>query len=341
MTDRKRVTLKEIAQQAGVHHTTVSLALRNRPELPLETRLSLQKLAEEMGYRPDPALSALRARHRSTSESGYSIALVTTANRPTVWRENDLHRTCHDGIVRRAAQLGYHFEDFWYDRKSMSKQRVTRILRTRNISGLLISGHGPLQANDLEWEHFACVSMTQSLPEIPIHVVTSDHSFTIRRALRELLALKYKRIGFVMDQFTDRHLQGVWSTGFLGEQAMLPIKQRVPIHLPEKLTVENFRAWRERHTPDVILSIPPNLEFIDWLKRDGFRVPDDIGIASLDCSSNGEISGIYQNTEVLGMLAVDTVAGLIHRNDLGLPQHPTEVLMRGTWIGQRTTRLQS
>ena len=55
----ERVTLADIARKAGVHVTTVSLALRNHPRLPVATRQRLCALADQMGYRPDPAMRAL------------------------------------------------------------------------------------------------------------------------------------------------------------------------------------------------------------------------------------------------------------------------------------------
>ena len=55
----RRVSLKDVANVAGVHPTTVSMALRNHPRIPEATRSRLKKLAEEMGYTRDPALVAL------------------------------------------------------------------------------------------------------------------------------------------------------------------------------------------------------------------------------------------------------------------------------------------
>ena len=55
----KRTTMADIARKAGVHVTTVSLALRNHPRLPASTRERIQALAKELGYVPDPFLRAL------------------------------------------------------------------------------------------------------------------------------------------------------------------------------------------------------------------------------------------------------------------------------------------
>jgi len=40
--NERRVTLADIARKAGVHVTTVSLAMRNHPRLPEKTRQRIQ-----------------------------------------------------------------------------------------------------------------------------------------------------------------------------------------------------------------------------------------------------------------------------------------------------------
>lgn len=57
----QRVILRDLAQKAGVSHVTISRALRNDPSISAKRREEVKKLAEEMGCRPDPSLSALAA----------------------------------------------------------------------------------------------------------------------------------------------------------------------------------------------------------------------------------------------------------------------------------------
>ena len=75
----RRVTQLDIARVAGVHNTTVSLALRNSAEIPSETRERIRAIAEQMGYQPDPALRALVAYRRTTAVSRRTetIAYIT------------------------------------------------------------------------------------------------------------------------------------------------------------------------------------------------------------------------------------------------------------------------
>ena len=54
------VTIKDIARQAGVAHTTVSRALRGSPLIPPETTQRIRQIAAELGYHPSAAARSLK-----------------------------------------------------------------------------------------------------------------------------------------------------------------------------------------------------------------------------------------------------------------------------------------
>jgi LacI family transcriptional regulator len=56
---KRATTIREIAAAAGVSAMTVSLALRGSREVSAATRKRIRALAESMGYRPNPMVSAL------------------------------------------------------------------------------------------------------------------------------------------------------------------------------------------------------------------------------------------------------------------------------------------
>ncbi|EIQ00612.1 transcriptional regulator [Opitutaceae bacterium TAV1] len=349
--------MQDIAAMAGVHQTTVSLALRNRPVLPEATRERIREIARQLGYRPDPVLGALRARRRTApvqgisgatgsvvaARRGFSIAFLTAAATADQWKRAPGYVRSRQGIDQRATETGYHVEEFWFDREHMTPRRATQILRARNVSGIVVVPLPTPAPLDLDWRHFACVSLTFSLLAASMHTVCNHHWETIRLACGRLQALGYRRIGLALNENSNNRVRSIWSGGVLEHNSRQPARQRVPPWMPASaLPREGFVAWLRQHRPDVILTIPPHLASVrPWLQAEGLRVPADIGVATLDCMApDDEVSGVYQEPEVIGRTAVDILAGLIQRNDLGLPGHPQATFIRGSWVDGKTTRPQ-
>ena len=74
-----RPTLQDIAKLAGVGKATVSLALRNDPKITAATRERVRVAAEQLHYRPDPALARIAAHRWRTREhpSDITVAFIT------------------------------------------------------------------------------------------------------------------------------------------------------------------------------------------------------------------------------------------------------------------------
>jgi DNA-binding LacI/PurR family transcriptional regulator len=74
-----RVSIKDIAEAAGVSHSTVSRALSDSPLVKDETKARIKRLAEEMGYSPDAI-----ARSLVTQKTRTVGVVVTTITDPFV-----------------------------------------------------------------------------------------------------------------------------------------------------------------------------------------------------------------------------------------------------------------
>ena len=68
------VTLKDVAALVGVSVNTVSLALKDKPEIKLKTRERVKAAAEALGYRPN--LNARSLVLRQTNTIGVAVTEI-------------------------------------------------------------------------------------------------------------------------------------------------------------------------------------------------------------------------------------------------------------------------
>jgi LacI family transcriptional regulator len=331
------LTMRELAEIAGVSKMTVSLALRGHSKISPATRDRIRALAEKMGYRPNPLVQTLMANLRSTRPANYhsTIAWVTAFPTRDGWSQHWVHKHYHRGAVARAAALGYKIETFWALAPRMSGTALTRMLRARGIRGLIIPPVvTPGTRLDIEWEHFSSATIGYSFNEPRLHRTAANLREGMSRALAECEKRGFKRIGFAIPASTDARVNHSWLAGYLAWQQFIPKKDRLPVLLEPGPLEELLPVWLSTHRPDVIIS--PNVEFLKWLPALGKRIPEDISLVSLSYPDDKDpatarISGLNQNNFTIGEAAVDLVVSQLQHNDTGLPPHPRVMLIDGFW----------
>jgi DNA-binding LacI/PurR family transcriptional regulator len=339
------VTMRTVAEQAGVTQATVSLSLANHPRIPEATRRRIREIADRLGYRPNPYVAALmRARRRRRPPADRPVlALVNGLDGRHAWRDSAAP-TVHQmrlGAIERARLRGYRPEEFWLHEDGMSPVRFSGMLRARGIVGVLL---GPLRPGapvpDLDWSSFAAVRLGVPLPDLDLPAVCNDHFFSSLEVVRRAHALGYRRPGLVMLRTHRARFHGRWEGGIQVARGLLPGLRPVPALLLESFTdVAPLDAWVERHRPDVIVTPEPD-PVRQRLARRGRQVPRDLGLASLACPEVGHpTSGIWQNGRALGAAAVDLIISLLETNVRGpLPQAQV-VMLEGIWNPGGTLRV--
>lgn len=332
-----------VAERAGVHTTTVSLALRNHPSLPLATRQRLQALAVEMGYQRDPALSALVAYRRQSRplKNNPLLAYVTNWSSRWGWKDHPAHHAFFTGAQEKAASLGYQVEHFWLGEEGMSHRRMSRILYSRGITGIVLASHqyendAPI---DFEWSKFSAVKIDFSPRAQHLHMVTNDQRTIVALAMQRMMAAGYKRVGFVMPRWWDNYVERAWSAGFLAEQQLVAPADQVPIlyfSSPEnsngdfRVPREPLSTWLRAHKPEVILSYGPFVK--PTLAELGLSIPKDIAFVDTFLETeDGSTAGVRQNCHRVGELSIEVLAGQLNQHIVGIPTIPTATLVEGAW----------
>lgn len=334
----ERVSLRAIAEEAGVSRMTVSRALRRQTSVPSATGRRIRAIAQRLGYQPDPALTRLMATIRVRRRDGARevLAYLTAHDERWGWRRHRSQRLCFEGAARRAAELGYKLEEFWANEPRMTDSRLSRILWTRGIEGVIVA---PLPAprpafQDFRWEYFSAVEIGYSLAEPALHRVCSHHVQGMLLLAERLRAAGYRRIGLALSRELDQRVHHHWRAGHLAAQSLRG-EGTERMFVGDDWTLPAFQTWLERHRPDVIVTIGPQVGA--WLRELGRSVPRDIGLAHADIALGGAgATGIDQGLGLIGAASIDLLASLIHHRERGVPAVPRVTMIEGRFVAGRT-----
>lgn len=335
--------IKDIAARLGLAPVSVSVALRGMTGVSEATREKVQACAKALGYRPDPALSALAEyRRRSRPVSAFSqIAFITDypEKRLPFWAYVEEFLA---GARLRGRLYGYEVIPYWLREGGCTRRQASSILFNRGIKGLLIA---PLPVEEthlgLTWKYFCSVAIGSSLMSPQLDYATFDYHHAVQTVTAEVRSRGYKRLGFVLLQQRDARFRHQPLDAFYGDQRRHPELPALPPFDPADFSEAAFWHWFETYHPDVIITDATDI-FPALLRQRGLRVPTDIGVACF-CKFSSQkhdaaVSGVLQDLPAIGAAAVDQLHTKLLSNAYGVPEHSHGILTHGQWFEGETLK---
>lgn len=343
MSIREHPSCRDIALRANVSANTVSLALRNSPRISESTRQLVLRVATELGYAPDPRLSDFMRymRQRRQTKTMPVLALINAHAQPLDRLPSRNIRAIAAAAIEEASQQGYRLEEFWLQAPGMTPARLSTILETRGIRGVVIlplpAGVGQLE---LTWSKFVAVTTCYSAYRIGLNLVTTNRQHYLELALQKLRELGYRRIGFAIDEDTDARSHHQTLAHFLWDQSLQPKGMRIqPLFVPV-IDTKSIGRWLKRERPDAVISTRNHVYSL--MHELGLRIPEDIGFASLAASAGDipHLAGVDERPIVVGTSTIDLLVGQLQREEYGRPSSRRLLLVEGSWIDGQTVRTQ-
>lgn len=328
----------KIAKEAGVSRATVSRVFTNHPGISEVTKKKVREVAKKLGYRKNAVMSVLTAQVRaaSTKRIRSTLAYITSMSSPDLMEIGPTYYEQFLGARERADELGYGLDLIWRHEVGMTKTRITKILLSRGIRGLVLAVRPTAMSQiSLDWSNFAVSAIGHALPSPKVHYAAASHYFNMGTALRKLQGYGYMRIGYAIWPESDRYSSHSYVSRFYLYQHTIPTAQQIPFFfdpigrdLPER---KKFEHWVKRHRPDVILGVGPTVEI--WLRELGLNIPEKISHIDLCLpDESGHSAGIFELPRVVGAMAVELVIEQLNQNVLGIPKHPKMLHFEGKWI---------
>lgn len=336
--ENRRPTQKDIATVAGVHTSTVCLALKNHPTIPEATRRKIQEIAAGLGYHPDPMLSALAAYRTTLRPAAFhgQLAWLSISNAHYNWRKVSVYSTYMQGAAKQAQRHGYNLEDYNLGEAGMSPARLAGIMRARGVRGILVcpmpSAHMVL---DFPWEGFSAVAIGHTLEKPALNLVAANYHQSMRLIFHNLVRLGYQRIGLALPGDLHVRVGEHYLAAYLVEQRAVPVARRLEPHLDMPPSKVAFARWLKRTRPDVLIT--SNYIFPAYLQELGVRVPQDLALAVVFKRLIGDnFTGIDQKVQRTGEAALDMLVSMIQRNETGVPTDQLQTLIEGRWVDGMT-----
>lgn len=284
-TKKKRPTLREVAEHAGVSTATVSLVVNSKADqagITQATQELVHRSILELQYTPNRMASAVvTGRSRMVGVvSAMSRELFDTKFGPRVL----------SGFARGARELGYHFV-FLEDILSGDETNHFPVLKTAGemcLEGLILLVDIGKEEQILEIED----KISRALPSVTVQFTFAptgapgfrvDHASAARTVIEHLVNLGHERIGF-----GARNLDVVRSEAVveLMEKSLSDLgghfDRDLLFEVPGKNRIEDFVEEVKRKQPTGLFMLYDGeaVRAMGALRDAGVRVPEDLSIVS-------------------------------------------------------------
>jgi len=333
-----RVTLRDLARRLALSHATVSMALRDHPNVAESTRKRVRDEAARCGYRPEPMLSALASYRQAKRPSTYhgTLAWLMNGESSEEHFSTPLFKQYFEGACWRANNLGFRVEEFVIQEAGMPAARMSDILVARGVQGILVAPQPrPNCRLEMRWEWFSAVTFGFSLVHPRLHLISSTQYRNGMAATQKMQDLGYERIGLFSSDMHDERTDRNFTAGFHIASLRCPNSQRVPPLLiptgcPASRAQEKVRSWVARWRIDAVVCVG-GMQHI--LLEAGCKIPEELAVALLTVQDQYPgYAGMDEQGARCGAAAVDSVVGMIHRGERGVPEVPYRVLIEGQWV---------
>lgn len=312
----KRITIKDIAKDLKIHHSTVSRALRNDSRVNEKTRDLVLAYAREHEYQTN--MNAVQLRGSANN----AIALVVP----------NINHTFFSDIISQLTNLaytkGYVISVFQSNEKYELEKEIVNTIVKHNFAGVIVS----ISQTTTHSDHFALLQKF-GIPLVFFDRVCEDiltprvlvNNFEITKNATEFLISRgYKRIVHLtgtdkINVFRDRQ------NGYLEALDRTEIEYRNSIIVTENFSIETGKnimnkLWSSNEKPDAFISSSVHLTMGILLQARvlGINIPQHLGLISFGNQLTSEmfqprITSVEQPEKEIAELAFDLLEKLMKK----------------------------
>jgi len=314
----KRITIKDIARELNVHHSTVSRALRNDPRVNEKTRDLVLSYAREHEFQIN--MNAVQLRGTSNN----AIALIV----PNI--NHSFFADVISQLTDIAFQKGFVISVFQSNEKYEQEKEIINTIIRHNFAGVIVSIARDSQKSD----HFRLLKKF-GIPLVFFDRVCEDiiapkvivNNYDITASVTEYLIKKgYSRIAHVtgtsaINVFRNRR------DGYLDTISKFNVDYKNSIEVEEDFSIELGKRvfdelWSASEKPDAIISTAVNLTLGILVQANhlNVKIPEQLGLITFGSMVTSEIyqpqiSSIEQQETEIAQSTFDLLEDIIENKN--------------------------
>ena len=334
----RRVTIAEVAEEAGVSAMTVSNVLNGKPGAADDTRRRVLEVAERLGYQPNVSARNLKAGRSGligvmtldlTNQYGLEIVRGVADALAEAERELLINATYQDAIRERERIefLGQGLVDGVLMVAPVLEEATLEVLRRANLP---------------------CVIIDPRRLDVPLPRVTVDNYHGMRAATQHLLDLGHTRIAYIRGE-PDMESTTVRFQGYSDALRLAGVE------VDERLVAAcdfsyacGFRTAARliaEHQPTALMAGADLIALgaVDAARAHGLEVPGDLSVVGFDdlpqaAQSFPGLTTVRQPLHEMGLTAARALLSLVEGQQLLLDDMrlPTELVIRSSTVAPRT-----
>ncbi|MGM8932034.1 LacI family DNA-binding transcriptional regulator [Salinicola halophyticus] len=309
-------SIREVARLAGVSVATVSRTLKTPDVVSPGTREKVLAAVEKTGYRPN--LMAVQFRARRTRNLVVLVPKIA----------NTFYARVISGIQLAAQSRGYGVLLCNTQGDEAMEAQYARLVSTRQADGVIqLRAHDPFADDAAASASLPMVNACEVMDDAPCPTLKLDNRAAAREMIEHLIAMGHRRIAVIKgprrspltrDRF-DGYRDALEAAGINVDDSML-----CPGDFSPQSGYAGARALVERANPPTAIFCESDemaIGALQWLKRAGLRVPEDISVAGFDdiefaSYCDPPLTTIAQPAETFGEIAVEMLTALIEEQTL-------------------------
>ncbi|WP_010095309.1 LacI family DNA-binding transcriptional regulator [Ornithinibacillus scapharcae] len=308
------VTIKDIAEMAGVSRTTVSRVLNNSGYVSEDARKRVEKVIEETSYAPSEHAKSLRT--KKTKVIGVIL--------PTIQTETPSRIVT--GLGKELSENGYQILLANTNLDKAKELEYLELLRLRQVDGIvLIATNTESELLDkIKTLNIPVVIVGQEVEE-DIMYVTYDDYHAARDLTSLLIQRGHSKIAFIGVDEADRSVGYLRKKGFLDEMKASGLTVE-----PEWVQKAIFNINSGHHamenilskavdTPTATIAVTDRLAIgaMSYLRENGIGIPDQMAIAGFGASEMSQylipsLTTIDYQNEMAGEEAAKQLLAKLH-----------------------------